>query len=72
MIKSLIKHGNSVALIIDRPILAMLGMRPKSKVDLRTDGKVLVVAPCDELETKLAEALDDEKKRNRALKALME
>jgi len=72
MLKRLIKNGNSASLIIDRPILAMLGMRPQSNVDLRTDGRVLIVAPCDDLEVRLLEALNDDARRERVLKALME
>lgn len=44
MIKKLTKHGNSLALILDKPILELLGFDEKSPLLLFTDGKALVVA----------------------------
>ncbi len=44
--KKLTKHGNSWALVIDRPILDLLGIDPESTpVDITTDGSSLLVAP---------------------------
>jgi antitoxin MazE len=45
MIKRLTKHGNSLALIIDRPILELLKIDPETPLDVSTDGKHLIVAP---------------------------
>jgi len=45
MIKRLTKHGNSLALIIDRPILELLKIDPETPLDVSTDGKRLIVAP---------------------------
>ena len=45
MVKKLTKHGNSLALIIDRPILELLKIDPDTPLDVSTDGKQLIVAP---------------------------
>jgi antitoxin component of MazEF toxin-antitoxin module len=45
MIKKLSKHGNSLALVIDRSILELLGINEKTALELSTDGESLVVAP---------------------------
>ena len=45
MIKKLTKHGNSLALIIDRPILDLLKIDPETPLEVSTDGKQLIIAP---------------------------
>ena len=45
MVKNLIKHGNSWALIIDRPILELLKIDYDTPLELVTDGDVLVIHP---------------------------
>ena len=45
MIKKLTQHGNSLALIIDRPILELIGIDANTALELSTDGKCLVVTP---------------------------
>jgi antitoxin MazE len=45
MVKKLTKHGNSFALVIDRPILDLLKIDPDTPLDVSTDGKQLIVAP---------------------------
>jgi antitoxin component of MazEF toxin-antitoxin module len=45
MVKKLTKHGNSLALVIDRPILDLLKIDPETLLDVSTDGKQLIVAP---------------------------
>ena len=45
MVKKLTKHGNSLALVIDRPILDLLNIDPDTPLDVSTDGKRLIVAP---------------------------
>jgi antitoxin component of MazEF toxin-antitoxin module len=45
MIKKLSKHGNSLALVIDRSILELLGIDERTSLELSTDGESLVVAP---------------------------
>lgn len=45
MVKKLTKHGNSLALVIDRPILDLLKIDPETPLDVSTDGKQLIIAP---------------------------
>lgn len=45
MIKSLVKHGNSSALVIEKPILSLLGATPESEFEVTTDGKSLILTP---------------------------
>lgn len=45
MVKKLTKHGNSLALVIDRPILDLLKIGPETPLDISTGGKQLIVAP---------------------------
>jgi len=45
MVKNLTKHGNSYALVIDKPILEMLKITPDTPLELTTDGDVLLVSP---------------------------
>ena len=45
MTKHLIQHGNSLALIIDKPILDILKIDAQTQLDISTDGKTLTIAP---------------------------
>ena len=45
MIKKLSKHGNSLALVIDRPILELLGIDEGTSLSISTDGEALVIVP---------------------------
>lgn len=45
MIKTLTKHGNSLALVIEKPILELLGADAETPFDITTDGQVLVLSP---------------------------
>ena len=45
MTKTLIKHGNSLALVIDKPILELLQITPETPLELTTDGDRLLVSP---------------------------
>ena len=45
MVKRLTKHGNSLALVIDRPILDLLKIDPETPLDVSTDGRQLIIAP---------------------------
>jgi antitoxin MazE len=45
LVKTLTKHGNSLALVIDRPILDLLHIGPETALDITTDGKRLIIAP---------------------------
>lgn len=45
MHKKLTRSGNSLALVIDKPLLEALGIDAETELELSTDGEVLVVAP---------------------------
>ena len=50
MVKKLIQHGNSVALIIDKPIMEILNISNETTFKLSTDGKNLILSPQIEYE----------------------
>ena len=45
MIKTLTKHGNSAALVIERPILDLLGAAADTAFEVVTDGKAQILTP---------------------------
>ena len=45
MLKTLTKHGNSFALIIDKAIMDLLNIDPEVPLEITTDGKTLMVTP---------------------------
>ena len=45
MTKKLSKHGNSLALVIDRSILDLLDINEQTTLQISTDGRALVVVP---------------------------
>jgi antitoxin MazE len=75
MVKKLSKHGNSLALVIDRPILDLLGIDEETSLEISTDGESLVVAPLRDRKRrkKFEDALDSSNERyGSALKRLAE
>lgn len=59
MIKTLKKHGNSLALVIEKPILDLLGANTETSFEITTDGQALVMTP-----------VKDKKRKSRFSKAL--
>ena len=45
MVKRLTKHGNNLALVIDRGVLDILDIDAETPLSVTTDGKFLIVAP---------------------------
>ena len=45
MIKNLTKHGNSWALVIEKPILELLKIDPTAPLEVSTNGQTLVIGP---------------------------
>ena len=45
MIKKLRRHGNSLALVLDRPILELLNITPETPINITTDGHNLILSP---------------------------
>ena len=75
MIKNLTKHGNSLALVIDRPILDLLKIDTDTPLDISTDGQVLVITPIRDAahRKRFEQALKSVNRRyGRALKRLAE
>jgi len=75
MIKRLTKHGNSLALVIDRPVLDLLEIDDQTPLSITTDGKCLIIAPAPDEKRRQSfqNALKKVNKRyGRALKKLAE
>ncbi len=75
MIKTLTKHGNSLALVIDKAILELLGIDPDTPLDISTDGQALIIHPVRDRkhQAKLKKSLAKvNQKYGRALKKLAE
>lgn len=75
MTKTLTRHGNSYALVIDKPILELLRATPDTPFEIVTDGQCLVLTPVRKSadEKKFQNALDMVHKRfGRAMKRLAE
>ncbi|PKK88092.1 MAG: AbrB family transcriptional regulator [Candidatus Wallbacteria bacterium HGW-Wallbacteria-1] len=75
MIKNLTRHGNSLALVIEKPILELLGADAQTPFDITTDGQVLILSPVrNENETNRFSASLDKinAKYSKALKKLAE
>ncbi len=47
MTKRLIQHGNSAALVIEKPILQLLNIDFETNLEIVTDGKNLIISPVD-------------------------
>ncbi len=60
MVKKLTKTGNSLALVLDKPLLEQLGIDEHTELEVSTNGDVLVVSPVrtKSRERKLRRAVD--------------
>lgn len=73
MVKRLTRHGNSYALIIDKPILDLLNITPESALEITTDGRVLTVTPAGSRAQRVSSSLAKLNARHHAaLKRLAE
>jgi antitoxin MazE len=45
MVKKLTKTGNSLALVLDKPLLQELGIDEDTELEVSTNGDVLIVTP---------------------------
>ena len=73
MIKKLTTHGNSMALVIEKAILDLLRITPKTPLEISTDGKNIVISPIHNLgrEKAFKSAIDKiNNKHGKTLKAL--
>ena len=64
MVKTLTKHGNSYALVIDKPLLELLKISDTTPLSISTDGKGLYITPADPVRRKKF----DEAKRDSFIK----
>jgi antitoxin MazE len=60
MVKRLTRTGNSLALVLDKPLLEQLGIDQTTELEISTNGDVLVVTPVRD------------RKRERKLKKILE
>ena len=75
MIKTLTRHGNSLALVIDHAILELIKIDEKTPLEISTDGQILVITPVHDKKhsNKFKKALKStNEKYGRALKRLAE
>ncbi|MBF8304575.1 MAG: putative transcriptional regulator, AbrB family [Dehalococcoidia bacterium] len=61
MLKKLTRHGNSLALVIDKGVLELLNIDEQTPLEISTDGKLLLISP-----------VRDEKRRLQFQEALVE
>ena len=45
MIKKLTKTGNSIAVVLDKPLLEELGLDEDAEVEVSTNGQIIVITP---------------------------
>jgi antitoxin component of MazEF toxin-antitoxin module len=50
MVKRLTKHGNSLALVLDKPILDLIKIDANTPLEVTTDGDRLIVSPQREVD----------------------
>ncbi|MFM7073107.1 MAG: AbrB/MazE/SpoVT family DNA-binding domain-containing protein [Planctomycetota bacterium] len=70
MIKNLVKHGKSWALMIDKPILELLDFDPEHPLEITTDGRTLVIPPAKPTERQAKSKAAFDKTNRRYGKAL--
>lgn len=60
MVKKLIKHGNSAALILDKALLEILHVNMDTSLEITTDGQNIIISPTtdENNESDLLSALD--------------
>jgi antitoxin MazE len=65
MIKRLKKHGNSLALVIEKPVLELLNINEQTELEVVTDGTRLIIEPAKkDKRSELDEWLKTEHKRH--------
>ena len=75
MIKTLTTHGNSAALIIDKPLLEILNIDMDTPLEIVTDGENLIISPIRDIaqQERVTRALEKVNARHgKALKRLAE
>ncbi len=75
MIKHLTTHGNSLALVIEKAVLEILGINKKTPLRVSTDGSSLIISPAKDpkRDKKFRQALEEvNRDHGKTLKALAE
>jgi antitoxin component of MazEF toxin-antitoxin module len=73
MVKKLTAHGNSSALIIEKPILELLNITMDTPLEIATDGRNLIISPVRDaqrekkVKSAMAKVLKQHEKTFRAL-----
>lgn len=74
MVKKLVKHGNSLALVLDKPVLELLNINENTALKISTiDGQTLQISPSTEpsrRERVQTSAAKNKKKFSKTLKNL--
>jgi antitoxin component of MazEF toxin-antitoxin module len=71
MIKKTIQHGNSSAIVIDKPILKVLNIKPDTELKISTDGTSIIITPVDALPQHKMEKVSDNEKVQKAFERVM-
>jgi antitoxin MazE len=75
MIKTMIQHGNSSALVIDKPVMELLNINQDTPLEIVTDGRNIIISPVNDKKRlgQLRTSLEKiNKKHSRTLKRLAE
>ena len=72
MIKKLARYGNSLALIIDKPILVLLNIKETTPLKIRTDGQHIILEPVHEHQTYASSSVSNDEKLQKAYEELSE
>lgn len=63
MIKKLTKHGNSYALVIEKPVMELLNIGADTVLKVSTNGKKLTIEPMNEESKSELGVVDTEEKQ---------
>lgn len=68
MIKKMVQHGNSSALIIDKPIMELLHIDNETPLEISTDGSNIIISPVRDMErtSRLEKSIDKINKKHGA------
>jgi len=45
VLRNLKRHGNGYALVVEKNVMELLGLTPETPLEVRTDGRSLIVTP---------------------------
>ncbi len=47
MLRNLKRHGNGYALVVEKTVMELLGLTPETPLEVRTDGRSIIVTPVE-------------------------